>query len=131
MVSVYALCSLFSTPVIGRLSDQFGRRRLLMLSQAGTCLGFIVLGNADALWMVYLGRVLDGITAGNLSTAQAYISDHTAPETRAKAFGVIGIAFGVPGIARAAPQDSDDDDSGGGNVSPKTGKRCHSRGILP
>jgi len=81
--------------VIGRLSDQFGRRRLLLLSQAGTCLGFIVLGNADALWMVYLGRVLDGITAGNLSTAQAYISDHTEPQNRAKAFGIIGIAFGI------------------------------------
>lgn len=95
LVSVYALCSLFSTPVIGRLSDQFGRRRLLLLSQAGTCAGFIVLGRADALWMVFLGRVLDGITAGNLSTAQAYISDHTEPQNRAKAFGIIGIAFGI------------------------------------
>jgi MFS family permease len=95
LVSVYALCSLFSTPVIGRLSDQFGRRRLLLLSQAGTCVGFIVLGNADALWMVFLGRILDGITAGNLSTAQAYISDHTEPQNRAKAFGIIGIAFGI------------------------------------
>jgi MFS transporter, DHA1 family, tetracycline resistance protein len=95
LVSVYALCSLFATPVIGRLSDQFGRRRLLLLSQAGTCLGFIVLGNAEALWMVYAGRILDGITAGNLSTAQAYISDHTEPQNRAKAFGIIGIAFGI------------------------------------
>jgi MFS family permease len=95
LVSVYALCSLFSTPVIGRLSDQFGRRRLLLLSQAGTCAGFLVLGFASALWMVFLGRILDGLTAGNLSTAQAYISDHTRPENRAKAFGMIGIAFGI------------------------------------
>jgi len=95
LVSVYALCSLISTPVIGRLSDQFGRRRLLLLSQAGTCAGFIVLGFSDALWMVFLGRILDGLTAGNLSTAQAYISDHTKPENRAKAFGMIGIAFGI------------------------------------
>ena len=95
LVSVYALCSLFSTPVIGRLSDQFGRRRLLLLSQAGTCAGFLVLGFSDALWMVFLGRILDGLTAGNLSTAQAYISDHTKPENRARAFGMIGIAFGV------------------------------------
>lgn len=95
LVSVYALCSLFSTPVIGRLSDQFGRRRLLLISQAGTCAGFLVLGFAGALWMVFLGRVLDGLTAGNLSTAQAYISDHTKPENRARAFGMIGIAFGV------------------------------------
>jgi MFS family permease len=95
LVSVYALCSLFSTPVIGRLADQFGRRRLLLLSQAGTCAGFLVLGFAGSLPMVFLGRILDGLTAGNLSTAQAYISDHTRPENRARAFGLIGIAFGV------------------------------------
>jgi MFS family permease len=95
LVSVYALCSLLSTPVIGRLSDQFGRRRLLLISQAGTCAGFVVLGFSEALWMVFLGRILDGITAGNLSIAQAYISDHTKPENRAKAFGIIGIAFGI------------------------------------
>lgn len=95
LVSVYALCSLFSTPVIGRLSDQFGRRRLLLISQAGTCAGFLVIGFAGGLWMVFLGRILDGLTAGNLSTAQAYISDHTRPENRARAFGLIGIAFGV------------------------------------
>jgi len=95
LVSVYALCSLISTPIIGRLSDQFGRRRLLLLSQAGTCAGFIVLGFSEYLWMVFLGRILDGITAGNLSLAQAYISDHTEPQNRAKSFGVIGIAFGI------------------------------------
>ena len=104
LVSVYALCSLVSTPVIGRLSDQYGRRRLLLISQAGTCAGFVVLWYSSSLWMVFLGRVLDGITAGNLSIAQAYISDHTRPENRAKAFGVIGIAFGIgfffgPGMA--------------------------------
>jgi MFS family permease len=95
LVSVYAACSLISTPVIGRLSDQFGRRRLLLLSQAGTCAGFIVLGFSEYLWMVFLGRILDGVTAGNLSIAQAYISDHTQPQDRAKAFGIIGIAFGI------------------------------------
>lgn len=95
IVSVYAVCSLISTPIIGNLSDRFGRRPLLLVSQAGTCAGFLVLGNASALWMVFAGRILDGLTAGNLSTAQAYISDHTTPENRAKAFGVIGVAFGI------------------------------------
>lgn len=95
LVSVYAVCSLISTPLIGRLSDQHGRKPLLMISQAGTCAGFVMLGFSNALWMVFAGRILDGLTAGNLSIAQAYISDHTRPEDRAKAFGVIGVAFGV------------------------------------
>ncbi len=95
IVSVYAVCSLISTPIIGNLSDRFGRKPLLLISQAGTCIGFLVLANASALWMVFVGRIIDGVTAGNLSTAQAYISDHTAPENRAKAFGVIGVAFGI------------------------------------
>lgn len=95
IVSCYAVCSLISTPIIGKLSDTYGRKPLLMISQAGTCLGFIILGTSEALWMVFLGRILDGITAGNLSLAQAYISDHTQPENRAKAFGIIGIAFGI------------------------------------
>jgi DHA1 family tetracycline resistance protein-like MFS transporter len=95
LVSVYAVCSLISTPIIGRLSDQYGRKPLLMISQAGTCAGFVMLGYASSLWMVFVGRILDGFTAGNLSIAQAYISDHTAPENRAKAFGVIGVAFGI------------------------------------
>ncbi len=95
IVSCYAASSLLSTPILGRLSDQYGRRPLLLISQAGTCLGFLILGFSTTLWMVFIGRILDGLTAGNLSIAQAYISDHTLPENRAKAFGVIGVAFGI------------------------------------
>ena len=95
LVSVYAVCSLISTPIIGNLSDRVGRKRMLLISQAGTCLGFLMLAWSHALWMVFVGRILDGITAGNLSLAQAYISDHTTPDNRAKAFGVIGVAFGL------------------------------------
>jgi MFS family permease len=95
LVSVYAVCSLISTPLIGNLSDRYGRKPLLLISQAGTCAGFLMLAYSNALWMVFVGRILDGITAGNLSTAQAYISDVTEPKNRAKAFGVIGVAFGL------------------------------------
>ncbi len=95
IVSTYAVCSLISSPILGRLSDRYGRRKLLLISQVGTCIGFIVLGYADSLWMVFLGRILDGVTAGNLTLAQAYVSDHSPPEKRTKAFGIIGIAFGI------------------------------------
>ncbi len=95
IVSCYAVSSLISTPIIGKLSDHYGRKPLLLISQAGTCAGFLILGASTALWMVFVGRILDGLTAGNLSLAQAYISDHTKPENRAKAFAVIGIAFGI------------------------------------
>jgi DHA1 family tetracycline resistance protein-like MFS transporter len=93
--SCYAACSLLSSPVIGRLSDHHGRRPLLLISQAGTLAGFLILAGAGSLLVVFVGRILDGLTAGNLSLAQAYISDHTKPADRAKAFGIIGIAFGA------------------------------------
>src|SRR5262245_19478739 len=95
LVSVFAACQLFSGPVIGHISDRVGRKPMLLISQVGTFIGFIVLARAQALWMLYVARVLDGATAGNLSLAPAYISDHTEPENRAKSFALIGIAFGV------------------------------------
>jgi MFS family permease len=95
LVSVYAACQLFAGPIIGHVSDRVGRKPMLLISQAGTFIGFIVMAQARALWMLYLARVLDGATAGNLSLAQAYISDHTEPGQRAKSFGLIGIAFGI------------------------------------
>jgi len=95
LVSVYAACQLISGPVIGHVSDRVGRKPMLLISQIGTFIGFIVMARARALWMLYIARILDGSTAGNLSLAQAYISDHTEPSQRAKSFGLIGIAFGV------------------------------------
>jgi MFS family permease len=81
--------------MLGRWSDHFGRKPLLVVSQIGTLAGFIVLAFAGKLWVVFLSRVIDGLTAGNLSLAQAYISDVTPPKDRARSFGIIGIAFGM------------------------------------
>jgi MFS family permease len=95
LISVYAGCQLVSGPLIGHMSDRVGRKPMLLISQVGTCIGFLVMAGAQSLWVLYLARVLDGATAGNLSLAQAYISDHTEPAERAKSFGLVGIAFGV------------------------------------
>ena len=95
IMSSFAICQLISGPILGKLSDRYGRRPVLLVSQIGTLAGFVILAKADALWMVFAGRILDGATAGNLAIAQAYISDHTAPEKRAKSFALIGIAFGL------------------------------------
>jgi MFS family permease len=95
LVSTYAVCQLVSGPFLGRLSDRVGRKPVLLVSQLGTLLGFIVMANAHALWMLYVARIIDGATAGNLTIAQAYISDNTKPKDRAKSFALIGIAFGL------------------------------------
>lgn len=95
LVSVFAVCQLISGPLLGRLSDRLGRKPLLIVSQIGTLLGLLVMGSAHSLWLLFIGRILDGATAGNLSLAQAYIADNTKPEDRARSFAIIGIAFGL------------------------------------
>jgi MFS transporter, DHA1 family, tetracycline resistance protein len=95
LIGAYAACQLVSGPLLGRLSDSTGRKPLLLVSQAGTFIGFIITAFAPNLIVLFLARMIDGATAGNLSLAQAYISDITKPEDRAKSFGVIGIAFGI------------------------------------
>jgi len=102
--ATYAFFQLIAGPILGSLSDRFGRKPLLVLSQIGTLAGFLMLGFAETLWLIFLSRVIDGATAGNISLAQAYISDVTEPRNRAQAFGVIGIAFGLgfmvgPGVS--------------------------------
>ncbi|MFO0573671.1 MAG: MFS transporter [Polyangia bacterium] len=95
LVSVFAVCQLVSGPLLGQLSDRVGRKPVLILSQLGTLVGFIILARASSLWLVFLSRIIDGATAGNLSIAQAYIADNTRPEDRTKSFALIGIAFGL------------------------------------
>ena len=81
--------------MLGRLSDKYGRRPVLLISIIGTGIGFLILGFATTLWMLFMGRILDGISGGNISTAQAYIADITTKEDRAKGMGLLGAAFGL------------------------------------
>jgi DHA1 family tetracycline resistance protein-like MFS transporter len=91
----YSVMQLIFSPVLGRLSDKYGRRPILLISLLGTCLGFLILGFATTLLMLFVGRIIDGISGGNISTAQAYIADITTKENRAKGMGLIGAAFGL------------------------------------
>jgi len=102
--ATYAGCQLIAGPPLGSLSDRLGRKPVLLVSQLGTFAGFLILAFAPNLWVVFLARAIDGITAGNLSIAQAYIADVTTPKERSRAFALIGIAFGVgflvgPGVS--------------------------------
>ena len=91
----YSVMQLIFSPILGRLSDKHGRRPVLLISIIGTGVGFLILGFANTLLLLFVGRILDGITGGNISTAQAYIADITTPENRAKGMGLIGAAFGL------------------------------------
>lgn len=95
LVASYAVAQLIGAPLLGRMSDRYGRRPILLASIFGTFLGFILLGVANALWILFVSRVIDGLTGGNLSIAQAYISDVTDAKNRAKGLGLIGAAFGL------------------------------------
>lgn len=95
LVASYAAMQLIGAPILGRLSDRFGRRPILLVSIFGTFLGFLLLGFANALWMLFASRILDGFTGGNLSVAQAYIADVTDEKNRSKGLGLVGAAFGL------------------------------------
>ena len=91
----YSLMQFIFSPILGSLSDKYGRRPILFFSLLGSALGYVFIGFAFALWMVFAGRIIAGITGGNLSTAQAYIADVTTRENRAKGMGLFGATFGL------------------------------------
>ncbi len=93
--TVFAFMQFVFSPVLGVLSDRFGRRPIILLSNLGLGLDYVVMAVAPTLGWLFLGRVIAGITAASISTAMAYISDVVSPEKRASAFGMIGAAFGV------------------------------------
>ena len=93
--SAFTFFQFLSCPVLGHYSDRYGRKPLLMISQIGTLLGLVLMIYAQSLWVLFIARIIDGITAGNISLAQAYVADHSSPENRAKAFGMLGLALGI------------------------------------
>ena len=95
LFSAYPVCQLVAGPILGRLSDRYGRRPLLIFSQAGTALSFLMLGLSRDFTVMLLARLLDGASGGNILVAQAYVADVTKPEDRARGMGLIGMAFGL------------------------------------
>jgi len=95
LFAVFSLCQLAAAPVLGDLSDRWGRRPILIFSLAGTVVSFVMLAMAHSLTMLFLARVVDGLSGGNISTARAYVADVTEPKDRARAYGLIGAAFGM------------------------------------
>lgn len=95
ILAIYAACSFIAAPVLGAMSDRFGRRPVLLLSLCGSALGFAIFGIGGALWVLVLGRIIEGLTAGSISTIYAYVADTHAPAERGPAFGMLGAAGGV------------------------------------
>jgi len=95
LFAVFSLCQLFAAPVLGDWSDKYGRRPILILSLLGTVVSFVMLALAHSFAMLFFARVVDGLSGGNISTARAYVADVTEPKDRARAYGLIGVAFGL------------------------------------
>lgn len=95
LLAAFPMCQLVAGPILGRLSDRYGRRPVLAVSQAGTALSFLILGLSHNYTVMLLARMLDGASGGNILVAQAYVADVTRPEHRARSLGMIGAAFGV------------------------------------
>lgn len=94
LTAAFSIAQFFATPVLGSLSDKFGRKPILAISLMGTCASFILFGLANSIVLLFAARILDGITGGNISVAQAMVSDMSSPKERAKNFGILGSAFG-------------------------------------
>ncbi|MDZ4759794.1 MAG: TCR/Tet family MFS transporter [Alphaproteobacteria bacterium] len=92
---VYAIMNFITQPILGNLSDRFGRRPILLISMGTLAIDFLIMGFAHSIWLLFLGRFLSGLSGATHSTAAAYIADTTEPENRAKAFGMLGAAFGL------------------------------------
>lgn len=95
LTAAYGICQLIAAPGLGVLSDRFGRRPILFICLLGSAVGYLILGLGGALWLLFLGRIIDGLTGGNISVLFGYVADITEPEDRGKYFGLLGSAAGV------------------------------------
>jgi len=102
LMASYSLTQFIAAPFWGRASDRIGRRPILLITLTGASASYVLLGFSNSLWMLFLARALGGFMAGNISTAFAYVTDITTPESRTKGMGVIGAAFGLGFIAGPA-----------------------------
>jgi MFS transporter, DHA1 family, tetracycline resistance protein len=95
MSGTYALCQMLAAPVMARLSDRYGRKKMLLLDISGSIIGLLLLGFASSLWMLFASRVISGLVAANIPIAQAYIADTTDAAERSRSIGLLGVAFGL------------------------------------
>jgi DHA1 family tetracycline resistance protein-like MFS transporter len=95
ILALYSLCAFVAAPVLGAMSDRFGRRPVMLLSLLGSALGFAVFGVGGALWVLVLGRAIEGLTAGSISALYAYVADTHGPAERGPVFGMLGAAGGL------------------------------------
>src|SRR5712675_3193652 len=95
LFGIFSLCQLIAAPALGDLSDRYGRRPILIFSLLGTVVSFVMLALAHSVAMLFAARIVDGLSGGNISTARAYVADVTEPKDRARAYGLIGAAFGL------------------------------------
>jgi multidrug resistance protein len=95
LATSYSAAQFLAGPLLGALSDRYGRRPILILSVLGSGIAYIAFGLAHALWVLFAARIVDGLTGANFTAAQAYVADVTPPESRAKSFGLIGAALGL------------------------------------
>lgn len=93
--AIYAAAQFLAAPILGLLSDRYGRRPLLLISIFGSAIGYFIFGIGGALWILFFSRIIDGITGGNFSIANAYIADITTDKDRAQSYALVGSAFGV------------------------------------
>jgi DHA1 family tetracycline resistance protein-like MFS transporter len=95
IAAVYSVCQFAASPILGSMSDRYGRRPLLIYSQFGSMAGFLLLAVAGNVWILVISRIVDGISGGNITIASAYVADVTEPKDRASAMALIGVAFGL------------------------------------